>query len=405
MIKKLIPLILSVALIFSGCSLLPTSGTKKFVYNSSDDESVSGVDEQKFLKDFTAKGFKFVRYEDNKEAKMFRISEFQKYGRTVKLLVINGNQNYLICPKDCSVDEVKSEFSDELTVITRGVSNIYLAATAAGADFRAINAIGEISYSSIKSEDWYVPEIRDAMKKGTIKFAGKYSAPDYELLKSNNVPLAVESTMILHTPAVREKLIKLGIPVFIDYSSYESTAQARMEWVKVYGLLTGNEQEAWSFIEEKYKDIEDVSNLEKTGKTCAFFSIDASANPVVRTSSDYIPAMIRDAGGSYVFTDIENPNKDSHSAQVNITFEEFYKTAKDADVLIINTTIEGGFSSISDLVKLNKLFNDFKAASTGEVYQTSASLYQSVDESAEIITDMQRIFAGEEPQEFFTRLS
>ena len=61
MIKKLIPLILSVALIFSGCSLLPTSGTKKFVYNSSDDESVSGVDEQKFLKDFTAKGFKFVR--------------------------------------------------------------------------------------------------------------------------------------------------------------------------------------------------------------------------------------------------------------------------------------------------------------------------------------------------------
>ena len=383
MIKKLIPLILSVALIFSGCSLLPTSGTKKFVYNSSDDESVSGVDEQKFLKDFTAKGFKFVRYEDNKEAKMFRISEFQKYGRTVKLLVINGNQNYLICPKDFSVDEVKSEFSD----------------------FRALGAINEIGYSSIKSDDWYVPEIKNAMDNGSIQFAGKYSAPDYELLKSNEVPLAVESTMILHTPAVREKLIKLGIPVFIDYSSYESSAQARMEWVKVYGLLTGREQEAESFFEEKYKEIEDVSNLEKTGKTCAFFSIYASGNPVVRTSSDYIPAMISDAGGSYVFTDIENPNKDSHSAQVDITFEEFYKTAKDADVLIINTTVEGGFSSVSDLVKVNKLFNDFKAVSTGEVYQTSASLYQSVDKSAEIIKDMHRIFAGEEPQEFFTRLS
>ena len=74
-------------------------------------------------------------------------------------------------------------------------------------------------------------------------------------------------------------------------------------------------------------------------------------------------------------------------------------------MLIINTTVEGGFSSVSDLVKVNKLFNDFKAVSTGEVYQTSASLYQSVDKSAEIIKDMHRIFAGEEPQEFFTRLS
>jgi iron complex transport system substrate-binding protein len=405
MIKRLIPLILSVALIFSGCSLLPTSGTKKFVYNSTEDESVSSVDEQEFLKKFTAKGFQFVRYEDNTCAKMFKISEFQKYGRTVKLLVINGNQNYLICPKDFSVDEVKSEFSDELTVITQGVSNIYLAATAAGADFRAINAIDVIGYSSIKSSDWYVPEIKNAMDNGSIQFAGKYSAPDYELLKSKEVPLAVESTMILHTPAVREKLIKLGIPVFIDYSSYESSAQARMEWVKVYGLLTGREQEAESFFEEKYKEIEDVSNLEKTGKTCAFFSIDASGNPVVRTSTDYIPAMIADSGGSYVFTDLENPNKDSHSAQVSITFEEFYKTAKDADVMIINTTIEGGFSSVSDLEKVNGLFSDFKAVSTGEVYQTSESLYQSVDKSAEIIKDMHRIFAGEKPQEFFTRLS
>lgn len=404
MSKKIIPIILSALLIFSGCSLLPTSGTKKYVYNSAE-VSASDVNEQEFLKKFTSKGFKFVRYEDNTSAKMFRVSEFQKYGRTVKLLVINGNQNYLICPEDFSVDEVKSAFGDELTVITQGVKNIYLAATAAGADFRAIDAIDAISYSSIKAADWYVPEIRSAMESGSIQFAGKYSAPDYELLTSNEVPLAVESTMILHTPAVREKLMKLGIPVFIDYSSYESSAEARMEWVKVYGLLCGKEQEAEDFFNQKYNEIRKVDNLEKTGKTCAFFSLDASGNPIVRTSTDYIPEEIAAAGGSYVFTDIENPNKDSHTAQVDINFEEFYKTAKDADVLILNTTIEGGISSVSDLIEKNKLFRDFKAVSTGEVYETSSSLYQSVDKSAEIITDMHRIFTGEEPKEFFTRLS
>ena len=34
--------------------------------------------------------------------------------------------------------------------------------------------------------------------------------------------LAVESTMILHTPKVQEMIEDLDIPVFVDYSSYES---------------------------------------------------------------------------------------------------------------------------------------------------------------------------------------
>lgn len=403
-ISKLFALLLSAAMLLSGCSLLPTSGTQKFVYNTGSSKR-KAVDEQKFLKKFTDYGFEFVRYEDNTVATQFKISDFKKYGKTVKLLVIDGNQNYLICPSDFSTDEIKSAFGDDLVVLTQGVKNIYLAATACGADFRAINAIDAISYSSIKADDWYVDEMKSAMESGQIKFAGKYSAPDYELLTSNQVPLAIESTMILHTPQVQEKLEKLGIPVLTDYSSYESSAEARMEWVKVYGLITGHEQEANDFFEKKYKEIRKVDDKKKNGKSVAFFSLDAEGNVVVRSATDYIPEMIRAAGGEYAFSDTENPDKDSHSASVNITFEEFYKTARDCDVLILNTTIEGGVSSLSALTDQNKLFNDFKAVQSGEVYETSASLYQSVDKSAEIIEDLYRLLDGKEPEEFFMRLS
>lgn len=407
MIKRFLCCLCAAVFAFSAgaCSLLPTSGTQKFVYNTADSGSTRTVNEKKFLKKFTAQGFEFIRYEDNTAAKMFRISDFRKYGKTVRLLVINGNENYLIVPSDFSADEVKKTFGDDITVLTEGVSGIYLAATACGADFRAIDAVNSIGFSSVKASDWYVDEIRDAMENGSIEFAGKYSAPDYELLTSKQVPLAVESTMILHTPAVKEKLIKLGIPVLTDYSSYESSAEARMEWVKVYGLLTGHEKEAADFFDQKYSEIRKVDDLEKTKKTCAFFSLDAEGNVVVRSASDYIPEMIRAAGGNYIFSDLENTNKDSHSASVNITFEEFYKTAKDADVLILNTTIEGGVGSLEALVECNGLFKDFKAVQSGEVYETSASLYQSVDKSAEIITDLHRIFTEEVPEEFFTRLS
>jgi len=45
--------------------------------------------------------------------------------------------------------------------------------------------------------------------------------------------------MILHTPEVKEQLEKFGIHVLVDYSSYEPEPLGRTEWVKLYGLLTG----------------------------------------------------------------------------------------------------------------------------------------------------------------------
>ena len=64
------------------------------------------------------------------------------------------------------------------------------------------------------------------MESGAMTFAGKYSEPDYETLVDGDCDLAIESTMILHTPKVQEMIEDLGIPVFVDYSScllYTST--------------------------------------------------------------------------------------------------------------------------------------------------------------------------------------
>ena len=49
----------------------------------------------------------------------------------------------------------------------------------------------------------------------------KYNAPDYELICSKECRLAIESTMIGHSPEVKENLESFGIPVLVDHSSYE----------------------------------------------------------------------------------------------------------------------------------------------------------------------------------------
>ena len=50
--------------------------------------------------------------------------------------------------------------------------------------------------------------------------------------------------MILHTPEVKEQLEHFGIPVLVERSSYESDPLARMEWIKLYGILLGREEQA-----------------------------------------------------------------------------------------------------------------------------------------------------------------
>ena len=76
--------------------------------------------------------------------------------------------------------------------------------------------------SGTSAENWYLPEAKEAMENGEISYAGKYSAPDYERIVSANCGLAIENTMIYHTPEVKEQLEKFGIPVLVERSSYES---------------------------------------------------------------------------------------------------------------------------------------------------------------------------------------
>jgi len=43
---------------------------------------------------------------------------------------------------------------------------------------------------------------------------------------------------------VKERLTLLGIPMFVDRSAEEETEAAKIEWIKVYGILLGYEEAA-----------------------------------------------------------------------------------------------------------------------------------------------------------------
>lgn len=299
------------------------------------------------------------------------------------LIDVHDSAQYLAVPEG---KEAPEELDNNIIVLPKTPSNIYLAATSVMALFDSLDCLDSIKMSGIQASGWYVENAAKAMEEGKIVFAGKYSEPDYEMLVDKGCDLAIESTMIAHTPKVKEMIEMLGIPVFIDRSSYENHPLGRTEWIKLYAALMGKDEEAETFFASQTSVIEELKDFENTGKTVAFFYVSTDGTVVVRKSKDYIPKMIEIAGGKYAFDNLENT--ENESAAVSLTMEQFYATAVNADYLIYNASIDSEIKSVDELIGKDELFADFKAVKEGNVWCAGKYLYQATDIVGNLIQDI-----------------
>lgn len=306
------------------------------------------------------------------------------------LIDVKDDARYLVVPEGMPVPD---GLDTSIVVIRQPLNDIYLAASSAMALFDAMDGLDAIRFSGTRQSGWYIQNAAGAMARGDILYAGGYSEPDYELLVKENCDLAVESTMILHSPKTKEMIELLGIPVLVDRSSYESHPLGRTEWIRLYSVLLDREEQADAFFETQAAIIERLSDFENTGKTVAYFYVSTDGSVVVRGSSDYIPGMIELAGGKYVFEDLSDP--ESGRSSVSLTMEEFYAAAVDADYIIYNATVDSPLKSIDGLLAKSGLFADFKAVKDGNVWCTDKYLYQATDIVGSLITDINRMLTGQ----------
>ena len=284
----------------------------------------------------------------------------------------------------------------KLIVLQEPVKNLYLVASSVMDMFAQLDSMDAISMCGLKEEDWYIPAAKQAMKDGTLLYAGKYSQPDYELLLSQNCSMAIENSMIYHTPEVMEKLDEFGIPTLVEYSSYEEHPLGRVEWVRFFGALLNQEEKADQLFEKQKEALKRVEAEESTGKTVAFFYITSNGLVQVRQSTDYIPKMIELAGGKYVFENLGDP--DSRRSTVNLQLEDFYDGAQDADFLVYNTTIDRQVQTLEDLLKKCSLLKDFKAVKNHQVWCTTEDMYQQSMSAGNLIEDFHRMLTGDDKE-------
>ena len=313
------------------------------------------------------------------------------YKGEYSMINIKDSGKYFIVPEGMPVP---SDLED-VTVLQQPLDNIYLVATSAMDLFCALDGIENIKLSGTDIDGWYIEEAKKALEDGSMVYAGKYSAPDYELILSKDCDLAIESTMIYHTPEVKEQLEKFGISVMVERSSYESHPLARMEWLKMYAVLLDKEEPAEQYFSEQVDNLQSILGAENTGKTVAFFYINSNGIVNVRKSSDYVPKMIEMAGGKYIF---ENLGDDNDLSTMNMEMEAFYSEARNVDYLIYNSTIDAEITTIEELLGKSELLADFKAVREGNVFCAQKNLFQESMGLGTLITDIYQMLTEEEPQ-------
>ena len=378
---RLLSAVLGLSVICSSAALVPF---QSFAAEESSETVIADTPKEELA------GLKYDHSLELQYADQFAVDYYE--GDYALITIVGGGQ-FLLVPEG---KEAPDGLDADITVIHQPLENIYLVATSTMDFFRALDGLGSISLSGTKADGWYIDEAKQALEDGSIVFAGKYSAPDYELILSKNCDLALESTMIYHNPEVKEKLEEFGIPVLVEHSSYESHPLGRTEWVKLYGALLDKEEEAEAVFEEQAEKLNSIKDNENTGKTVAFFYINSMGSANVRKSNDYVSKMIELAGGKYIFNDLGTDEEGLST--MNMGMEDFYAGAKDADYIIYNSTIDGELGSLDELLKKSTLLKDFKAVKEGNVWCLTKSMFQETTCLGDVIMDIHRMLTEDDPE-------
>ena len=341
-------------------------------------------------------GLAFTGATELRYAKQFTVDHFE--GGFVLLTVEDGSR-YLTVPQG---QEPPEGLDGDIVVLRQPLSDVYLTATAAMCFFEALGHGQAIRFSGTQAEDWSVAYAQQAMASGEMIYAGKYREPDYELLTAQGCKLSIQSTMINRVPEAKEKLLELGIPVLVDRSSFEEHPLGRSEWVKFYGALVGEEEQAEKLFQEQEALFAQTEGLPATGRTAAYFYFTAEGQPITRPAGDYIAKMIEMAGAENLLSHVEGEGK---SATVTMEMEDFYTSAKDADVLLYNGDMTGELESLDDLLALNPLMADFKAVREGNVWCAKREMFQATLEMGTVVSDFHKAFTGEGEPELLYKLS
>jgi len=210
----------------------------------------------------------------------------------------------------------------------------------------------------------FSPQMKEQMSSGKTVKIGKEGNFDLETV------IACKPNYIFVSASKHggfEALKDCGIPLIPHHGYKESSPLAQAEWIKLIGLLCGEERRAnalFADIENKYNTLKnEVAEASSTPET---------SNPTIASGrqlrdgwyivggKSYMAQLFKDAGVDYVYADNED------AGGTTLDFEAAYAKSIDADWWQIDGAFDGDYS-LSALAEEDSRYAQLKAVKEGKV--------------------------------------
>lgn len=235
------------------------------------------------------------------------------------------------------------------------MSSSHVAALSAiGAD-SVITAVSGIRYISDPAilQRWRETE---SGKEGNPLYDIGYEADlDYERIMKLKPDLLLTYTVSGAEPQYIIKLRSLGIPVLVLHDHLEEHPLARAEYLRLFGALTGRQQQAdslFNIVSERYNELCD-NELESSKRL--LLNIPYGDAWYIPGGESYMAQLVRDAGGE-VLGAVPGASRSSV-----ITMEQAYILSQDADIWLN----PGHCRTRDELSRIHQLFPKFGPLADG----------------------------------------
>lgn len=226
-----------------------------------------------------------------------------------------------------------------------------------------LDAIGQCDRVAGVSGINFISNEKIQARRNRIPDVGYEGNVNYELIMSANPDLVMLYGVNMASP-LEGKLKELGIPYIYIGEYLEESPLGKVEWVNVFGEITGEQAAADStlqYISTEYNELAEKVKSEIATKPKVMINMPYADSWFMPSTNNYMIRLITDAGGDYIY------KKNSGNSSVAIDIEEAYRLTSEADVWLNTGTVQSKKELKNSLPK----FADMGIIKRGEVYNNN----------------------------------
>ncbi len=295
-----------------------------------------------------------------KYAEGFKISQ-SDYSKTIEITKAwpeaEKTYTYLLLTKEQAAKTTYNKADYDGVIITPITKTVVTSTT----HIPALELLGvEETLIGFPSTDYISSEkTRKLIDEGKVRELGKNEGINTEVLLELN-PNVVVGFGVEGVNKTFEVIKKAGIPVIYNGDWAESSALAKAEWIKFFGVLFNKEKEADSIfntIEKEYLAAKEIAEKAKTNPTVLSGAMYKDVWYLPKGSSPEAQ-FLKDANVNYLWSETTG------NGSLSLSFEAVLVKAKDADLWLSPSY----YGSLEQLEKANPLYANFKAFQNKSIY-------------------------------------